>query len=766
MPSRDPATIARSYIYLYGIGATLVLATLAFPGDADRWEPGILGVVVAAYCVTALLIVRFDRLPNWFYELLPLFGTILISVIIASAGAGGVVVYATIYFWAVVSACSLFSARAAVLNMALMAACYAVVLAITPNVSQPALDWLMVTATIAVLALLLIALRRRGERLLDLVRRRSLKQQRVAELGRLALGTEEVPRLCSRAAETVVEALVVQRSAVWGVTGEQDALLLKAAAGSNEARELPELLASDPLVQRALKARTPVLVGRSAGAAIWGPDGAIGLITAHAAGERHYDSSEADFLQAVAHVIGEATERVRVAREREHQALHDHMTGRPNRTLFTDRLTEALTRCEQDDAMLAIYFLDLDDFKLVNDSFGHGAGDDLLKAIGPRLRDALVMTDTVARFGGDEFAILCEGVEGEAHAIEIAGRLRAALVDPFEIEGSDHRISASIGIALSRGEVDAEELVAHADAAMYRAKERTRGGFEFFDASLRDRVRKRLKFESALRSAPDDGQLELAIQPIVALPEGEPVGSEALLRWEHPELGKVSPAEFIPIAEETGAILPLGDWVLREAFGLVARWRSDSRRRLLPLHVNLSARQLAQPDLVSTVREEFERSGARRRDVAFEITEHALISEKPGVVEALERLQAMGSMVILDDFGTGYSSLSHLKQFPIDVVKIDRSFISNLTHGRRDAAIVAAVLGMADAFALDVVAEGIEELDQVQALVELGCRFGQGYLYAKPAPADQFDPQGRWIGDLLAVAQPDSSAVSAASIES
>jgi diguanylate cyclase (GGDEF)-like protein len=437
-------------------------------------------------------------------------------------------------------------------------------------------------------------------------------------------------------------------------------------------------------------------------------------------------------------VVGDANERQRVAEEREHRALHDHLTGRPNRSLFTDRLQEALLRSHQQGSLIAIFFLDIDDFKLINDGFGHGAGDEVLKAFGPRLREGLVMTDTVARFGGDEFAVLCEDVEGEAHAIEIAERLRKALIKPFQIGGAPYHVSASIGIALNTDSDGSEELIAHADAAMYRAKEKTRGGYEFFDQELRARVRMRLEFESALRSAPEGEQLHLVAQPIVALPEGTPVGSEVLLRWRHPELGPVSPAEFIPVAEESGAILPIGDWVLKEAFTLASRWRSDPYyRRFLPLHINISARQLAQLDLVPYVKEQLEATGARVRDLAFEITEHALLGDAGATVETLEGLQTLGFAIVLDDFGTGYSSLSHLKQFPIDTVKIDRSFVANLTSEKRDEAIVSAVLGMADAFAMDVVAEGIETPEQVAWLAKLGCRFGQGYYFAKPMPVDE-----------------------------
>jgi EAL domain-containing protein (putative c-di-GMP-specific phosphodiesterase class I) len=275
---------------------------------------------------------------------------------------------------------------------------------------------------------------------------------------------------------------------------------------------------------------------------------------------------------------------------------------------------------------------------------------------------------------------------------------------------------------------------------MYLAKERSRGGYEFFDVELRQRVRLRLQFESALRSAPDDGQLRLVMQPIVSLPEHRCVGSEVLLRWRHPDLGPVSPGEFIPVAEETGAIIPIGNWVLDEAFSLAARLRTDpDSRLLLPMHVNLSLRQLSQPDFTDTIREKVARTGARIRDIGFEITEHALLNESSGAIDRLAELQEMGFSIVLDDFGTGYSSLSHLKHFPLDTVKIDRLFVSNLIDERKDEAIVEAVIGMADAFALDVIAEGIETPAQAKRLAQLGCRFGQGFLFSKPLPPQELE---------------------------
>ena len=762
LPSQDKVAMVRTFIYLYGIGGTLVLASLALPGDPDRWPPGIWGITLLAYLNVALMVWRFDRLPMWFLHALPPVGAVMVSVVVYAGGADTVTVYATIFFWVVLSAVQFFSLRSALLNIAWVGVCYAVLLTIMPGVTQGPIRWLLVMGTLSVLAAVMAALRGRVERLVEVLRRRSVKQATVAQLGKRALEGAETTELSKITAEAVVEALGADHAVIFSRSSNDGQLLVRNGAGWGEALlDGATVSLEDPLLQSALRSpdpvvmadygerlgearcgftRDPVPVSSAVAVQVPGPDGAVGALAAYSTEPRAFVPTETAFLQAVAHVLSEAIERRRVEEETRHRALHDHLTGRPNRLLFTERLHEAMARTEDRDSPLAIFFLDIDDFKLVNDGFGHSAGDEVLKAMGPRLRRGLVMTDTVARFGGDEFAVLCEDVRDEQHAIEIAAQIRAALDEPFAV-GGGYRASASIGIALSPGAETAEELIAQADAAMYLAKERTRGGHELFDEAMRTGVRLRLQFENALRSAVDDDQLHLAAQPIVSLPAGAPVGAEVLLRWDHPELGSVSPADFIPVAEQTGTILPIGAWVIARAFELSARWRSaPGFRRYLPLHLNVSARQLAQRDFADLVRRELARTGARVRDLSFEITEHALLGGDTGTVRTLEELQSLGFAIVLDDFGTGYSSLSHLKQFPIDMVKIDRSFVANLTDERRDEAIISAVVGMADAFALDVVAEGIETAEQATRLTELGCPYGQGFLFARPVRTDELEP--------------------------
>ena len=762
LPSQDKAAMVRTFIYLYGIGGTLVLVSLALQGSPDRWVPGLWGPALLAYLTTALMLWRFDRLPMWFFYALPPAGGVLVSIVVYAGGADTVTAYATIFFWVVLSAVQFFSFRVAVLNIAWVGVCYALLLALMPGVEQGPLRWVLVMGTLSVLAAVMAALRGRVERLVEVLRRRSMKQETVARLGRRALEGADVAELTKITADAVVDALGADRVVIFTRASNGQQMLVKAGAGWGEALiEGSTVSLKDPLLQATLRSpdpvamedygdrlgkarcgftRDPVPVSSAMAATVPGPDGPAGVLAAYSIDGRDFVPAEVAFLQAVAHVLSEAIERRRVEEETRHRALHDHLTGWPNRLLFTDRLEQALATSRDDGSCLAILFIDIDDFKLVNDVFGHSSGDELLKAFGPRLRRALFLSDTVARFASDEFAVLCENVQGERHAIEIAEALRGALEEPFSV-GGGYRLSASIGIALSTGEETAEELIGRADAAMYLAKEQARGGYELFDEALRSRVQLRVQFESALRAAPEANQLHLAVQPIVSLPAGTPVGAELLLRWRHPDLGAVGPNEFIPVAEETGAILPIGAWVIARSFELAARWRSaPAFRRYLPVHINISARQLAQRDFVDVVRRELRRTGARVRDLSFEITEHALLGEAHGTVETLGALQELGFAVVLDDFGTGYSSLSHLKQFPIDMVKIDRGFISNLTDERKDEAIVTAVLGMGDAFALDVVAEGIETHEQAARLAQLGCPYGQGYLFAKPAPVAELEP--------------------------
>ena len=429
-------------------------------------------------------------------------------------------------------------------------------------------------------------------------------------------------------------------------------------------------------------------------------------------------------------VSRDVTERKAAELELAHQALHDALTGLPNRVLFLDRLKHALARSKRRGAgATAVFFLDVDRFKLVNDSLGHDAGDELLVDVARRLGDVLRPADTVARFGGDEFTVLCEDVADGDEAEAIAGRIVDVFAEPFVLAGGEIFLSTSVGIALAGGPDELpEDLIRDADAAMYRAKERGKARFEVFDEDMRAHAVRRLEMESALRRALERGELRVHYQPLCEVAGGEVVGCEALVRWEHPERGLLAPAEFVPLAEETGLILPLGEWVLRAACLAAAGWPPGWE-----VAVNLTARQLAQPDLVGVVSSALEDAGLAPGRLCLELTESAVLGA--GAAETLRALKALGVRLAIDDFGTGWSSLGHLRSFPLDVVKLDRSFVAGLGTIARDDAIAAAVISLAHALGLRTIAEGVETPAQRAMLERLGCDAAQGYLLGRPTAA-------------------------------
>jgi diguanylate cyclase (GGDEF)-like protein/PAS domain S-box-containing protein len=437
-------------------------------------------------------------------------------------------------------------------------------------------------------------------------------------------------------------------------------------------------------------------------------------------------------------VSRDVTERKAAELELSHQALHDALTGLPNRVLFLDRLGHALLRrVRKGTGTVAVLFLDVDRFKVVNDSLGHEAGDRLLVDVAGRLDGVLRPDDTVARFGGDEFTILCEDVAGELEAVAIAQRVVELFDEPFELEGSEVFLSTSIGIALAEpGKARPDDLIRDADAAMYRAKERGKARYELFDKAMRAHALERLAVENALRRAVEHDELRLHYQPEIDLCSGEIVGFEALVRWQHPERGLVPPGDFVPLAEETGLIVPIGTWVLREACREAKRWR-DSSGHPMGVSVNVSARQLAQPDFVDLVSCVLAETETPRGTLCLEITESAVIERGMATVAMLRSLRDLGVKLAIDDFGTGYSSLGHLRRFPIDILKLDRSFVSGLGQGSQDASIAAAVISLAHALELTTVAEGIETTEQLDVLRGLGSDIGQGFLFARPLPPDE-----------------------------
>jgi diguanylate cyclase (GGDEF)-like protein/PAS domain S-box-containing protein len=448
-------------------------------------------------------------------------------------------------------------------------------------------------------------------------------------------------------------------------------------------------------------------------------------------------------LQAIVHDI---TARKRIEKELARRATHDPLTDLPNRTLLADRLTHSLTQPERTPGSLAVLFVDLDNFKLVNDSFGHATGDAVLVAVSRRLRRAVRPQDTVARFAGDEFVVILESLTDEAQIVGVVERIQSSVSEPVHVGGMELVVSASIGVARDTDdELVADGLLRDADAAMLAAKSRGRARHAFFDTALRGRGRARLEAINELRGAVERGELVAHYQPVVELDSGDPVGVEALVRWAHPHRGLVPPVDFIGLAEETGLIVDIGDWVLHRAATDVASWGMPE----LECAVNLSPRQLASPDVVERVTRALERTGLAPHRLTVEITETAVLEDVEEAVRVLERLKQLGLQVAVDDFGTGYASLGYLKRLPVDCVKIDRSFVTEVGAGGEDAKIAAAVIGLAAALDLKVIAEGIETQAQRQALIDLGCRYGQGYLFARPQPsadAERIVTAGRRAG--------------------
>jgi diguanylate cyclase (GGDEF)-like protein len=431
-------------------------------------------------------------------------------------------------------------------------------------------------------------------------------------------------------------------------------------------------------------------------------------------------------------------ERVSAFEALTHRSTHDPLTGLPNRPLLIDRIEQAIRRTQRNGTQVAVLHIDLDRFKAVNDTWGHQAGDELLRQVAARLLEVVRPGDTVARLTGDEFAIVCDELDSSSTVFTIADRVVNSLDEPFTIDANTVLVSASIGIALLVERNDtAEDLMEHADAAMLRAKRAGRDRWEIFDAELQSWVHERRGIESALDRALHNNEMRLVYQPIVDIASGRTVGFEALLRWARPGHGLVPPDRFVGLAEEMGLIVPIGEWVLHEACRELASWKRDGAAPGVHMAINVSVRQLRQPHLAEIVAREIRNADIDPSMLVLEITESMLVEDTERTILQLEALRRVGVQIAIDDFGTGYSSLSYLRALPVDVVKIDRSFIQRMASSEADTAVVAAIMQLSHALGFRVVAEGVETDVNLQRLRQLGCDFAQGYLWSEPLSSAQ-----------------------------
>ena len=456
-------------------------------------------------------------------------------------------------------------------------------------------------------------------------------------------------------------------------------------------------------------------------------------------------------------IARDVSEREDAAQRIQHLAYHDTLTNLPNRTLLTDRVSRALVRARRTGQIGALLFLDLDKFKRINDSLGHSIGDQLLKELADRLRHALREEDTVARLGGDEFVVLLEGLgqrqdRAVEKAMEIAGKLRGLFADEYRLDGHELYVTASIGLVTFPHDGDTvDTLLRHADTAMYHAKGAGRDGTRVFERRMDEVATSRLRIENELRNGLRDHQFELYLQPVLTIRDGHILGAEVLIRWQHPTQGLISPTEFLPYIENCALMLKLDDWVLLESCRLLAGIQSDHEVATPDcLAVNISHQQFHQPEFVQRVQQILSDTGADPKRLQFEITETILIKDAKDSIDQMNALKQMGIRFAIDDFGTGYSSLADLRRLPIDTIKIDRSFVRDLGTDPNDAAIVRAILSMAQHIGLKVIAEGVETREQLMFLREAGCTYYQGYLGRPPMSCETFREELRFSADLYA----------------
>ncbi len=592
--------------------------------------------------------------------------------------------------------------------------------------------------------------------------RRSAQQAAISELGQMALAVRDVDSLMQRATALLEQHLEVAKASVLRWNRTRDSFRLVAGVGWDHDVVGHTLI---PGGQRSLAGFTvnageAVLVsdfgteerfqvgdlqpiyGIRAGLAvpIISADQPYGVLEGLTSDEHQFTDDDIHFAQGLAHVLGAALTRREAEATLQQQALHDSLTGLPNRVLLLDRIPAALSRAKRSNQLVAVMFLDLDRLKVANDRLGHPAGDEVLRTVAQRLQRLIRPSDTIARVGGDEFVVLAEDVASPRMAMLMGERLARAAEAPIAVAGQEVVVTASVGVRTTGEATEtAEDLLRDADIAMYHAKNAGGRRAVEFTAAMGDVFSDRVRLEADLHRALARGEFVVHYQPLVDLERGQIVGAEALIRWNHPERGLVPPSEFIPLAEETGLIREIGAWVLREACAACARW-AELMPEIQPLvSVNLSTRQLMDPQLVDVIADTLQTQGLAPALLCMEITETALLADSLAANSALDEIHALGVQLALDDFGTGYSSVVHLKRFNLDHLKLDKAFIDNVDSDPKDAAIVGGLIQLAHAIGLTAVAEGVETPGQLAALRRLGCDAAQGYLMSRPVSARDFE---------------------------
>ena len=590
------------------------------------------------------------------------------------------------------------------------------------------------------------------------IQQHAMQQGLIAAFGQKALASADLDELWNEATAIAAEGLGVAYSKALLLSSDLRSLNLKAGSGWQEGwvgrcisstyenSQNRFILASHKSVIvddfctesrfKPSKILRSHLIRSAAGVVISGAGGPYGVLGAYARDPRRFSASSTDFLRSLANILATAIDRKKTEERLTYLAQFDPLTGLPNRNLFLDRLEQAMEHTKRDQERLAVVFADLDRFKIVNDTMGHGTGDRLLVQVAQRLQQCVRSCDTVARLSGDEFGFILSNLTHAEDATVVAEKVIAALSQLFELEGQEVYVSASLGISIFPGDGDdADSLLRSADTAMFQAKEQGPAIYQFYLPQMNERAVARLRMETQLRGALARREFVLHYQPKASLVSGEITGFEALLRWQHPAHGLVPPLQFISVLEDTGLIVSVGEWVVQTVCEQIRTWK---RQGLLlhPISVNLSARQFQQRDLDDVIGNTLKTTGIDPRLLEFELTESVLMKEAEVATNALQNLKAFGVQISMDDFGTGYSSLAYLKRFPLDVLKIDRAFIRDVTTDPDDATIAVAMINLAHSLGLKVIAEGVETRSQLDFLIKHGCDEMQGYYFSRPLPLE------------------------------